>query len=252
MKVVQKAAPVAVLGAACLLLGACASTMPAPERPNQMGQVMRGGKKVAGVMITVHAPTADHCTYDGAEALRKRDGGFHDFLFVSGTRTNPSEARIDCRTADGQPLNRTIQAPFNEEAFRLNRTATTIGAVLGGGPLGLISGPIAAEMTKNIYRQPPVLIHVPTKDDLATEEARGAARESAVGRWSQLGSMLEKECDAKTRTDKKVVMAYACPKGFFSVLRDVDLAIYNAFAPSPEPAVAKAPETTAAPETPAS
>ena len=128
MRVDRKAASVAVLGVACLALGACATTMPAPERPGQVGQLTRAGKKVTGVMVAVHAPAADHCTYDGMESFRKREGGFHDFLFVSGAYSNPAEARIDCRTADGRSLDRTIKAPFNEDAFRLSRTAGTIGA----------------------------------------------------------------------------------------------------------------------------
>lgn len=231
MHILRKAASRAAVAIGCLALCACATTMPAPERPGQLGQVERGGKRVNGIMVEVHAPAADHCTYNGAEAFRTRDGGYHDFLFTPGAYSAPEEVRIDCRTAEGYMRDRTLKAPFNDPAFRINRTATTVGAIIGGGPLGLISGPLAAEMARKTFFQPPILIHLPDEDELATDEARENAREAAVGRWADLRTMLDKECDADTRTDKTVAMGYACERGFFAILRDVDLAI---FAPSEE------------------
>ncbi|MCE2889840.1 MAG: hypothetical protein O9270_08595 [Aquidulcibacter sp.] len=214
-----KAAAIVTLAS---FLSACV-TLVEPDTPGQSGKITQNGKEVVGVLYRIHAPWAEACTVNGQQAWQKREGGYHDFLFTPGTWSNPSFLRITCNTTT-LTGSRQIATVFDEQGFRSARTGSTIGAALVSGPLALITGPAVAEMTKDTFKFPPILIHVP---DLAiVSPDMDAQREAAVTRWAALGEVVTAECSRRGGDTK--VFTYACDQQFYALLRAEDLKAFIA------------------------
>lgn len=203
-------------------LSACV-TMPIPDTPGQSGKITQDGKEEVGILYRIHAPWAETCTVNGQQAWQKLEGGYHDFLFKVGTWSNPSLLQIACNNKN---LNgsRQIATVFDEQGFRNARTGSTVGAALVSGPLALLTGPAVAEMTKDTFKFPPILIHV--LDPAIASPDMDALRESAVMRWAALGEVVTAECSKKGSGTK--IFAYACDQQFYSLLRAEDLKAFNA------------------------
>lgn len=216
---IKAAAIIAMLS----LLSACV-TLVEPDTPGQSGKITQNGREEVGVLYRIHAPWAEGCTVNGQQAWQKREGGYHDFLFKPGTWSNPSSLQITCNNAT-LTGNRQIATVFDEQAFRSARTGSTIGAALVSGPLALITGPAVAEMTKDTFKFPPILIHV--IDPAIASPDMDALRDAAVTRWAALGEVVTAECSKKGAGTK--VFTYACDPQFYALLRAEDL---KAFMPT--------------------
>lgn len=205
-----------------LFLAACATTLPETDTPGTLGTIaeLKTQKAKAPVnLVRVYAPGAQSCTAAGMSPIRSKVAGEFDF---DALVLKEETVTVECASTGGARYSRTVERVFDEKGWRTMRTAATVGAVLGGGPLGLISGPIAAEMQKKQYRYLPPLIHVVDTGSLDAA-AKEAAFQDAASRWGGYYETHKTRC-GKEAPKGVAPMSIGCNTETFGELRTKDLA----------------------------
>ena len=170
--------------------------------------------------IPVYAYGANKCVVNNIEYTKLDEDGKFNYINISKKEylklMKPNTLLVTCEFNNGQSYSRIVGKMFDEQSWRNYRTTTSVSTALVSGGLGLITGPIAAELIKEQYKTFPLILHMPTPG-LSKDEI-GEAKMQAAKHWEEY---INVRCEGKA----KCIEIAKSP--FFYELRNEDLKIFD-------------------------